>query len=66
MNRGKAFEMLCFNKKVTAAEAEALGLVTRVFDRSAFAAETGVPFIYNFETIFAKEIGYSSSKYSIF
>ena len=40
MNRGKALELICFNKKVSAVEAEALGLVTRVFPRPRFEPET--------------------------
>jgi peroxisomal 3,2-trans-enoyl-CoA isomerase len=42
MNRGKAMEMICFNKRVSASEAESMGLVTRVFDRSTFMTETGL------------------------
>ncbi len=40
MNRGKAIEMLCFNRKVDAHEAEKLGLVTRVFKKETFHSET--------------------------
>jgi peroxisomal 3,2-trans-enoyl-CoA isomerase len=40
MNRGKAMEMICFNKRISASEAESMGLVTRVFDRSTFLTET--------------------------
>ena len=40
MNRGKAMEMVCFNKIVSADEAEKIGLVTRIFSRSSFESET--------------------------
>ena len=40
MNRGKAMELICFNKMITADEAEKIGLVTRVFSRSSFEIET--------------------------
>ena len=40
MNRGRAMEMVCFNKMITADEAEKIGLVTRVFSRSSFETET--------------------------
>lgn len=40
MNRGKAIEILCFNRKVEAHEAEKLGLVTRTFKKETFHSET--------------------------
>ena len=40
MNRGKAMEMICLNKKISSRDAETIGLVTRVFDRSIFLSET--------------------------
>jgi peroxisomal 3,2-trans-enoyl-CoA isomerase len=42
MNRGKAIEMICFNRKISARVAEEIGLVTRVFPRSTFDNEIGL------------------------
>jgi len=39
MNRGKAIEMLCFNKKINSREAEELGLITRTFKKESFSLE---------------------------